>query len=76
MPKVTVASNAANEGLVDRLVAAAVTRLKRIARVFLPGGTRRRHAVMRLVDRGEGAENAAFGRWIRTVEPKIGRAHV
>src|SRR6267378_8434211 len=53
------------------LLGEAVTRLKRMARVFLPGGTRRRQAVIRLVDRSEAAENRAFQRWIAEVEPAL-----
>ncbi|HWD08483.1 MAG TPA: glycosyltransferase [Actinomycetota bacterium] len=69
--KLTVAANAANESLADRLLAGTVTRLKRAARVVLPGGTRRRQLAMSLIDRSEGAANAAFQRWIASVEPGL-----
>ncbi|HLI55957.1 MAG TPA: glycosyltransferase, partial [Actinomycetota bacterium] len=69
--KLTVAANAANEGLADRLLAGAVTRLKRAARVVLPGGTRRRQLAISLIDRTEGSANAAFEEWIRSVEPRL-----
>ncbi|MGH2718187.1 MAG: glycosyltransferase family 2 protein [Actinomycetota bacterium] len=69
--KLTVASNAANEGLADRLLAGTVTSLKRAARVALPGGTRRRQFVISLLDRSEGAANAAFDDWARSVEPQL-----
>src|SRR5437868_8168854 len=71
MPRITVVTNADNEGLAARLLGEAVTRGKRMARVFLPGGTRRRQAVIRLVDRSEAAENRAFQRWITEVEPGL-----
>lgn len=71
MPRITVVTNADNEGLAARLLGETVTRLKRMARVFLPGGTRRRQAVIRLVDRSEAAENRAFQRWITEVEPAL-----
>jgi glycosyltransferase involved in cell wall biosynthesis len=71
MPRVTVVTNAMNEGLAARLLGGGVTRLKRLARVFLPGGTRRRQAIIRLVDRSEAAENRAFRRWMTDVEPAL-----
>src|SRR5438445_9021613 len=71
MPRITVVTNADNEGLPARLLGEAVTRLKRMARVFLPGGTRRRQAIIRLVDRSEAAENRSFQRWITEVEPGL-----
>jgi glycosyltransferase involved in cell wall biosynthesis len=71
MPKLTVITNAANEGLAARLIGGTVTRLKRVARAFLPGGTRRRQAIIRLVDRSEGAQNRAFRRWVTEVEPGL-----
>jgi glycosyltransferase involved in cell wall biosynthesis len=71
MPKVTVVTNADNEGFAGRLLAGVVTRLKRMVRVFLPGGTRRRQAVIRLVDRSEAAEDRAFRRWMTDVEPAL-----
>jgi glycosyltransferase involved in cell wall biosynthesis len=71
MPRITVVTNAENEGPAARLLGEAVTRLKRMARVFLPGGTRRRQVIIRLVDRSEAAENRAFQRWITEIEPGL-----
>ena len=71
MPKVSVVSNAVNQGLPARVLGGTVTRLKRVARMFLPGGTRRRQAIIRLVDRSEGAGNRAYARWIADIEPGL-----
>lgn len=71
MPDRTAAPVAPIEGLSARLLAAVVTRSKRVARVFLPGGTRRRQAIIRLIDRSEAAENRAYERWMADVEPSL-----
>lgn len=60
-----------NGGPAARLLTYGVTRAKRIARRLLPGGSRRRAAVIRLIDRSEAAENQAFQRWIADVEPGL-----